>query len=157
MPHLQTSSARFETNLTPEPRLRRLVLLCGFLAALTGTLIISFMPIYWALRIPLALVFIGESCRELRRLNRGAARLQQLRLDAAGNVLGLGPGGQVEPLALLSGSIVLEKLAWLRVRFADGLEHGELFRPNPGTDPEWQHLQLIWRHRRTPIGSQDGS
>ncbi len=115
------------------------------------------MPISWILRIVVAVLFIGENFRELRRLCRGAVQLQQLWLDAAGNARALTPDGRFEPLVLLSGSIVLNRLAWLRVRFADGSEHGELFRGDPVTDPEWQRLQLLWRHRRTPIGSQDGS
>ncbi len=103
------------------------------------------------------MVFIGENLRELRRLVRGAARLQKLRLDAEGDVAGLGPDGRFEPLVLLSGSIVLKRLAWLRVRFADGSEHGELFKGDPASDPEWQRLQLLWRHRRGAFGRQDGS
>jgi hypothetical protein len=133
------------------------VLLCGYLAAFAGILIILCMSLPWFLKIVLATAFIGESIRESRRLTRGAARLRQLRLDAEGSLTALGPDGRVEPLLLLSGSIVLARLAWLRVRFADGSEHGELLRGDPATDPEWQRLQLIWRHRRTPIGSQDGS
>lgn len=157
MPQLPTSSARFETALTPEPQLRKLVLACGCLAAIAGTLIILAMPLAWALRILFAAVFVGENCRELRRLIRGAARLQLLLLDAEGNVSGRGPDGGSESMVLLSGSIVLKRLAWLRLRFTDGSEHGELFRGNPAADPEWQRLQLLWRHRRTAIGSQDGS
>jgi hypothetical protein len=133
------------------------VLLCGCVAAITGTLIILFMPLGWLPRIALAAVFVVANLHELRRLVRGAARLQQLRLDAGGEIAGFGAGGHQEPLVLLSGSIVLKRLAWFRVRFADGSEHGELFRENSGTDPEWQRLQLIWRHGRRPIGSQDGS
>ena len=131
--------------------------MCGCLAAITGTLIIFFMPLAWFFRILLAAIFIGENVRELRRLARGDARLQQLWLDAEGNIAGLCADGHFEPLTLLSGSIVLKRLAWLRLRFADGSEHGELLQGDPARDPEWQRLQLIWRHRRTPIGSQDGS
>ena len=111
MPRLPTSSVKFETALTPEPQLRQCVFLCGCLAAITGTLIILFMPLAWALRILLVAAFIGESLRELRRLARGAARLQQLRLDADGNITGLCRDGRSEPLTLLSGSIVLKRLA----------------------------------------------
>ena len=154
---MPTSSARFETVLKPETKLRICVLLWGCLAATAGTVIILFLPLAWFLRMLLAALFIGESCRELRGLVRGAARLQRLRLDAGGEVTGVGPDGREEAVILLSGSIVLSRLAWLRVRFADGSEHGELFRGNPDEDPEWQRLQLIWRHRRTPIGSHYGS
>ena len=154
---MPTSSAIFETALTPEPRLRKCVLLCGGLATIAGSLIILFMPLPWLPRTLLAAVFVGENLRELRRFTRGAARLQRIQLDAEGNVAGIDPDGRYEPMVLLSGSIVLKRLAWLRVRFADGSEHGELFQGDPARDPAWQRLQLIWRHRRTPVGSQDGS
>jgi hypothetical protein len=48
-------------------------------------------------------------------------------------------------------------VAWLRVRFVDGSEYGELFHGDPAIDLEWQRLQLIWRHRRTAFGHQEGS
>jgi hypothetical protein len=80
-----------------------------------------------------------------------------MRLDADGNIAGIGPDGRVEPLTLLSGSIVLKRLAWLRVQFTDGSEYGELLRGDPATDLEWHRLQLLWRHRRTAFGHQEGS
>jgi hypothetical protein len=131
--------------------------MCGCLAAIAGTLIILNMPLAWVFRILLAAAYIGESLRELRRLARGAARLKALQLDADGNIAGIGPDGRVEPLTLLRGSIVINRLAWLRVRFADDSEFGELLRGDPATDIEWQRLQLIWRHRRTAFGHQQGS
>jgi hypothetical protein len=133
------------------------VLLCACIAAITGTLIILYMPLAWVLRISLAAVFIAENLREMKRLVCGAARIRHISLDAEGNIAALGPGGRVEPLTLLSGSIVLNRLAWLRLRFADGSEHGELCCGDPVADPEWQRLQLIWRYRRRPIGGHDGS
>jgi len=157
MPRLPTSSAKFETVLTPEPRLRQFVFMCGCAAAMTGTLIILGMPLALVWRILLASAWIGENVRECRRLARGAARLKALRLDADGNIAGVGPDGRVESLTLLSGSIVLKRLAWLRVRFADGSEYAELFQGDPAGDLEWQRLQLIWRHCRTAFGQQEGS
>ncbi len=131
--------------------------MCGCLAAITGTLIVLKMPLALLWRILLASAWIGENVRECRRLARGAARLKALRLDADGNIAGIGPDGCVESLTLLSGSIVLKRLAWLRVRFADGSEYGELLWGDPAEDLEWQGLQLIWRHRRTAFGDQEGS
>lgn len=115
------------------------------------------MPLPLVLGIPLAAAWAFASYRDLRNLARGAARLTALCLDAEGNIAGLGPDGRAEPLRLLAGSRVLKKLAWLRVRFADGLQHAELLAGDPATDPAWQRLQLIWRLRRGAFGGPDGS
>ncbi len=151
------SSSRFETVLTPEPRLRQCVLLCGALAMMTGAVLILLMPLAPVWRIVLAAAWVGESLRELRGLARGAARLRCIRLDAEGNISGVGPDGRLEALTLLSGSIVLSRLGWLWLRFSDGSRYGELLRGDPARDLEWQRLQLIWRHSRTAFGRQDGS
>jgi hypothetical protein len=151
------SLARFETVLTPEPQLRRCLLLFAWLALLSGLLLILLMPLAPLWRLLLAAAWASESVRELRALSRGAARLQHLRLDADGDIEGLGPAGSVEVLSLLPGSIVLSRIGWLRVRFPDGNRHAELLRGDPARDLEWQRLQLIWRHRRMAFGRQDGS
>ncbi len=151
------SSSRFETVLTPEPRLRQCVLLCGALAMMTGSVLILLMPLAPVWRIVLAAAWVGESLRELRGLARGAARLRLIRLDAEGNISGVGPDGRLEALTLLSGSIVLSRLGWLWLQFSDGSRYGELLRGDPARDLEWQRLQLIWRHSRTAFGRQDGS
>jgi len=124
---------------------------------ITGFILILLMPLAPLWRFLLAAAWIGESLRELRALIRGAARLQLIRLDADGNVAGLGPDGRFEVLTLLPGSMVLSRLGWLRVRFPDGSHYGELLRGDPAKDLEWQRLQLIWRHSRTAFGRQEGS
>ncbi len=124
---------------------------------MTGFMLIVFLPLAPVWRILLAAGWVGESFRELRGLARGAARLKRLRLDADGNIAGLGPDGRFEALTLLSGSMVLPRLGWLRLRFPDGSRYGELLRGDPSRDLEWQRLQLIWRHSRTAFGRQEGS
>jgi hypothetical protein len=151
------SSARFETVLTPEPRLRQCLLVFGGLAMITGFMLIVLMPLAPVWRILLAAGWVGESLRELRGFARGARRLCLIRLDADGNITAIGPDGRFEHLALLSGSMVLSRLGWLRVQFPDGSRYGELLRGDPARDLEWQRLQLIWRHSRTAFGQQDGS
>ncbi len=151
------SSAAFETVLTPEPRLRQCLLLFGWLAMIAGFMLIVFMPLAPGWRILFALAWVGESLRELRGLVRGARRLRLIRLDADGHIAGLGPDGRCETLTLLSGSLVMSRVCWLRVRFPDGSRYGELLRGDPARDLEWQRLQLIWRHGRRAFGRQDGS
>ncbi len=154
---MPASSEQFGTALKPDATLRRCVLLSGCLAACGGVLIILTLRLPLILRIPLAVLWLLECLRELRRCKRGATRLAEIRLDAGGNIECIAPDGGVESLSLLSGSLVLRKLAWLRVRFPDGLRHGELFVGDPARDPEWHRLQLIWRQRRGAFGRQDGS
>lgn len=124
---------------------------------ITGFMLIVFMPLAPVWRILLAAGWVGESLRELRGLVHGARRLSRIRLDADGNIAGLGPDGRREDLVLLSGSMVLSRLGWLRLRFPDGSRYGELLRGDPARDLEWQRLQLIWRHSRMGLGQQDGS
>ena len=124
---------------------------------IAGFMLIVLMPLAPVWRVLLAAGWVGESLRELRGLVRGARRLCLIRLDADGNITAIGPDGRFEDLALLSGSMVLSRLGWLRVRFPDGNRYGELLRGDPARDPEWQRLQLIWRHSRTAFGQQDGS
>ncbi len=151
------SSARFETVLTPDPRLRYCLLLFAWLAMITGIVLIVLMPLAPGWRILFVFAWVGESLRELRGLVRGARRMRLIRMDADGNIAGLGPDGRVEALTLLSGSVVMSRVGWLRVRFPDGSHYGELLRGDPARDPEWQRLQLIWRHGRGAFGRQDGS
>ena len=122
---------------------------------LTGIGLILFMPLATRWRFLLIVAWVGESCRELRALVRGAARVRRIRLDAEGNVSGQKPDGRNEVLTLLTGSIVLSRVAWLRVRFPDGGRYAELVWGDPARDLEWQRLQLIWRHNRTAFGQQD--
>ena len=124
---------------------------------ITGFVLILFMPLVPVLRILLSCAWLGENIRECRKLVRGAARLRLIKLDACGNIVGITAEGRSESLTLLSGSIVLSRLAWLRVQFPDGSGYGELLRGDPARDFEWQRLQLIWRHGRTAFGRQDGS
>ena len=122
-----------------------------------GLLLIFFMPLAASWRLLLAFLWTGESMRELQKLMRGAARLQHIRLDASGDISGQRPDGGTEALTLLSGSIVLSRIGWLRLRFPDGSHCGVLLRGDPTRDLEWQRLQLIWRHGRAAFGRQDVS
>ena len=124
---------------------------------ISGFVLILFMPLDPVLRILLSCAWLGENTRECRRLVRGAARVRLIKLDALGNIAAITADGRSEPLTLLSGSIVLSRLAWLRVKFPDGSRYAELLRGDPARDLEWHRLQLLWRHGRAAFGRQDGS
>lgn len=137
--------------------MRRAVLFCGSLAAAAGVVVIVAMPFPLVARASLVVLWLLESLRELLNVRQGNARLHELEFSACGKVTVTGPDGKVRRVTLAAGSVVLRRLAWFRLRFADGLQHGELFRRGPGREAEWFRLQLIWRHRRTAFGRHDGS
>ena len=70
-------------------------------------------------------------------------RVGRITLDARGNIAGTAPDGRALSLTLLSGSVVLSRLAVLRVQFADVSDYVELLRGDRAADLEWQRLQLI--------------
>lgn len=88
---------------------------------------------------------------------RGAERISKYSMDALDNIVGIAPDGRREALVLRSGSVVLQRFAFLRLRFADGRSHVELLKGDAATSPDWQRLQLTWRMRRRVVGGQDGS
>ena len=124
---------------------------------LAGLAIILTLPLAPLLRVLLACTWLAENTRECRRQIRGAARIGRITLNAHGNIAGTAPDGRPLSLMLLSGSVVLSRLAFLRVQFADGSDYVELLRGDPAADIEWQRLQLIWRHCHAAFGRQDGS
>ena len=77
------------------------------------------------------------------------------QLDANGDVFATRPDGRSETVVLLSGSLVLSRLAWFRLRFTDGCICAELMLGDPISDPRWQRLQLIWQQSRMAFVSKN--
>jgi len=142
------SLAAFKTELVPSPGLRKIVLLGGAVALLAGSVIILYLPVPLLWRCAICVLWFADSGRELVALARGAARVRSLQLDANGDIFATGPHGRSEYLVLLSGSVVWSRLAWLRLRFADGSMYAELLAGDPLRDRHWQRLQLIWQQSR---------
>ena len=46
----------------------------------------------------------------------------------------------------------IRRMAWIRIRLADGRKYGELLRGNAVIDKQWHRLQLIWQQTRQNIG-----
>ena len=149
------SLAVFKTELVPSPALRKFVLLSAAVAMLTGTAIIMHLPLSLTLRGVLCSIWILDCSGELKRLRRGSARICRLQLDANGDIFATGPGGRSEYLELLSGSVVLSRLAWLRLRFPDGSVAAELLAGDPRRDPRWHRLQLIWQQNRAAFAAKN--
>jgi hypothetical protein len=140
------SSTPYSTELTPEPRLRRAVLLAGLVASGVGVLVVVTLDVGGLWRSLAVLAWVGWSARELRVIANGYKRFGRIRIDSEGNVELL--IGDVDWVAarLLSGSVVLERYAWLRIKPRHGRRYAEFIRGNSREDEMWRRLQVIWRH-----------
>jgi hypothetical protein len=128
------------------------VLACGVLLLLIGVILIMTLPLPLPWRVLFALVWIADTCREICNMRTGAARVRRLRLNHLGQFVAEGPDGAQVPLQLLSGSVILQRIAWFRLRFPDQCRYAELMCGNPATDPAWQRLQLIWQQAGRTFG-----
>ncbi len=137
-------SKRFVAELKPDPLLRQVVMLAACAALLTGFALLIHLPLApWA-RLGLAMLWLVSQVREISGLARGAGRVKEIRIGTAAATV-VNRQGKEEPVQIISGSVVLPRLAWLRLRLPDGLICGELLRGDPASNKQWRHLQILWR------------
>ena len=146
------SSTKFACDLCVSRRLRRCLVAGGALAWLGGGLLVLALPAPAAPRIMLALLYSASCWLEHRDLRRGMARIDRIRITSEGRIEGSAPDGERHSLQLLSGSIVLARWAWFRLRFPDGTVSGEWIAPARGESEQWRMLQLIWRQSGGRLG-----
>jgi hypothetical protein len=132
--------------------LRWLVTSCGGMALFAGTVLICSLDIPAWLRMLAVSGWLLVSVRELRCQTRAYARISRLRIDSAGALLGTTKDGEPQVLRLQSGSMVLSKVAWLILRFADGSTYGELLRERSSGEAGWRGLKVLSDSRRGDFG-----
>ena len=126
--------------------MRRLVLICGWLALVAGAVVCLSTPLAWEWRLSAGSLWLLVSERELRVMANGHKRYSGVRLDANGDAALLTRGGVWSPATLLAGSLVLPSLAWLRLKDQDGHKRVELLACKCPENKAWRRLQVIWRH-----------
>ncbi len=139
------SSNIYSAQITADKRLRAVVLFVGLALALLGAIMIAWLPTSVVVR---ALGLIGWffwSGRELLTYWRVYARWSGLRVAADGTVEVQG-GGRHCAARVLPGSLVLDELAWLRIRADNGDQWGELIAGDHRESEEWRRFQVIFRH-----------
>jgi hypothetical protein len=114
--------------------------------ALAGNLLIVFLPLAIALRVCGVAMWSFSTLRELVLLRRAWADCIALRFVANGEVQILGADLEWRPAQLVSGSILLRSMGWLRVKSTAGPVVAELVRADRQQRRDWRHLQVIWRH-----------
>lgn len=144
-------SRRFVADLKPDPLLRKIVMLAACAAVLVGLVLLMRLPLPVPARALLIALWLFTGLRQLGRHSRGMQRVQAIRLQE-GEATVIDRQGRQSPVRIMSGSVVLPKLAWLRLRCPDGLVIGELLRGDAATDKQWRHLQILWRQGAGPFG-----
>lgn len=122
-----------------------MVVLSGALFALLGTAILTWLPLAGSWRILVAAVWLGSLAVDTRSYARAYRSPLRCRLYADGLVELVDPRGGRRRAELEAGSLVLARIAWLRLRTADGASWGELVAGNARKNKDWRRLQVICR------------
>ena len=122
------------------------MLLGGALLCLTGFGLVPLLPLSAVLQTVLALAWLCLCGRECRAFCRGYAGGGALRIGADGQVLRQCRGSGWRPARLCPGSVVLRRVAWLRVDPGRGQPYAELVSAECQESEDWRRLQVIWRH-----------
>jgi hypothetical protein len=118
----------------------------GSIFALIGLGIIGTMSLAPSWRLGAALVWCLVSVRELFVITSGYKRFCGLRIYETGAIELLGADGRCCTAKTLPGSVVLRRIAWLRLAPEKGRPYAELVRENSAEDEAWRRFQVIWRH-----------
>ena len=122
------------------------MLATGFSVALLGTLAIVLATAPAWVRLPVLIVWVVFSCRDLVVLRRGWQRCHGVRFLASGDVEIRSGSGAWEQAELADGSVLLRRFGWLRFSTNDGTGVQELIRGCCRKDRDWRRLHVIWRH-----------
>ena len=140
------SSTAYSAELQPDSRLRRLVACSGLLLCLAGAVVILLLPTDLWMRLATCALWAATCAREQREFRRGWADCRKLRFTADGHVAILGADQVWRPAQRESGSVLLGRGGWIRLRDHRGAVFGELLTGDGRASPDWRRLQVIWRH-----------
>jgi hypothetical protein len=146
------SSTEFAVELTADPRCRHVVFASGLLLAVIGTILLAATPLDPLARIFLLVIWLGDCGWTLRRLHQGWHMLDRVRLSTSGAVQVRYGDRPPVAVALLTGTVVTRRVAWLRFARTGGPPRAELFLASGSERLVWQRFQLIWRLCRDSIG-----
>ena len=122
------------------------MLLSGAVLCLAGLGFVPLLPVPIEIKALLAAVWLGLCGCEWHALWRGYARSGGLRIAAGGHVERQCADGTWRPARLCPGSVVLPRLAWLRIETRGMRPYAELVCGDCRKSEDWRRLQVIWRH-----------
>ena len=125
----------------------------GCAALLVGLMLLMRLPLSLPIRLFFCAFWLFGGIRELGRQSRGFDRIKLIRLNV-GEAIVFDRQGTLAPVQIMSGSVVITRLAWLRLKLPDGLICGELLRGDPAVCEQWRHLQILWRQGLGAFGGR---
>ena len=145
----------YAVHLEPDKRLRRLQLACGVILYAAGAALLWGMPIGMLPKVGTVVAWLAIGRLEWRRQLRGFRRVAGIRIHETGALECLDSCGTRQSVSLMAGSVVLRRLAWLRLKFGDGSHYGELLSGHAQRQAEWHGLQLTWAQCGQRFGRPD--
>lgn len=140
------SSTGFAAVLQASSSLRKLVLASGVLLLLLGVVCIALVPVDLAARALLSAGWVFIAGKELCVLRRAYMTFRYMHIGQSGTVVLFRRSGGTVAAEILPGSMLLQKVGWLRLRTVDGRRFAELIVGNCRKNKDWRRLQVIWRH-----------
>jgi hypothetical protein len=113
---------------------------------LAGLFLAISLPLAAAYKCLVAVVWLALCAYEWMSNRRAYIRFGILRIDAEGCVERRCGDGTWQVHALRPGSVVLARLAWLRLETTDGLRYAEVVSGDSRESIDWRRFQVIWRH-----------
>ena len=126
--------------------MRQIVVAAAWAAMSLGLITIISLPIDGLLRAAGSSVWLTAMGRELIVISSAHKRFGRIRIHSDGQVELHDNDGHWQAATIGNGSIVLPKLAWLRIKPASGGRYNVLLRRNSLQSEQWRRLQVIWRH-----------
>jgi hypothetical protein len=126
--------------------LRIIVLTSGRLLIAAGLVLILTLDLDASLRAAGSLIWLTLGRFELQGVQRGFDSCTAIRVFSDGQIKVLNNDQEWMSGTLQSGSLVLPKLAWLRLQAANGTAFAELLRGDARESQNWRRMQVIWRH-----------
>lgn len=151
------SSTPSVPDLRPDWLLRSLLLVTASLLHLAGMALLLLMPLPAGVRALMILGWLWLCAHDWRSQRRAFRRVTAIRVQVTGRIETIGPSGQMEPVRLLGGSLVLPRIAWLRFEFADRSHYAELLAGDSCRCAGWHWLQLSWRQHGARFGQPERS
>lgn len=138
-------SGDFAVDLRPARSTRGAVLWSGWLLLLAGFGLILHLPLPAALRLPLAAAWLVTAGRSIARQARAYRDVRTLRLGRNRAGVAFGTAGP-RRIRVLAGSVLVHRVAWLRLELGPGAVYGELILAADVGAVAWRRLACLWRY-----------
>jgi hypothetical protein len=126
------------------------VLASGLVLAALGLLLLLTMNLPAWLRVAASVSWALIFLRESLHLGHNYSRFDRVRFDASGRWQVRDASGDWHLAELRTGSLLLQRFGWLRLRIAGAGTLVELCRGDARTNRDWRRLQVLWRHVGAP-------